>query len=300
MSFRTAVFSKPCRLSIQNANLRYQPQDDDDLVLPLEDMLAVVIESEQTLLTAPLLTKLAQNGTALFVCDNTHMPCGVMLPFLPHSRNSQVAHAQIEWSEPFKKRIWQKIVRAKILNQAALLKHLGSTAAATLYTLANKVDSGDTKNIEAEAAVIYWRSLFIDFSRRNDDIRNSALNYVYSIVRGAIARNIAMAGLIPTFGVHHSNQLNAFNLADDLIEPFRAIADMIVVNLLGRKPLSGRIELSKTERAALAGILGEYVLFDSEKTMLLEAVERTVFSLVKAGVGKKPSNLLLPEHCFGS
>lgn len=28
-------------------------------------------------------------------------------------------------------------------------------------------------------------------------------------------------GFHPTFGIHHDSQLNAFNLADDLIEPYR-------------------------------------------------------------------------------
>lgn len=37
----------------------------------------------------------------------------------------------------------------------------------------------------------------------------------------------------PTFGIHHRSQLNAFNLADDLIEPFRAIVDLTAHQFIG-------------------------------------------------------------------
>lgn len=34
-------------------------------------------------------------------------------------------------------------------------------------------------------------------------------------------------GFHPTFGIHHDSQLNAFNLADDLIEPYRPLVDLV-------------------------------------------------------------------------
>ena len=44
-----------------------------------------------------------------------------------------------------------------------------------------------------------------------------------AVIRSAIARAIVTVGCHPAFGIHHNNQLNAFNLVDDLIEPFRAL-----------------------------------------------------------------------------
>ena len=57
-------------------------------------------------------------------------------------------------------------------------------------------------------------------------------------------------GFHPTFGIHHDSQLNAFNLADDLIEPYRAIADLIAHENIG-----SNIQLSKTEYTKLRKFL---------------------------------------------
>ena len=50
--------------------------------------------------------------------------------------------------------------------------------------------------------------------------------------------------------IHHDNQLNAFNLADDLIEPYRAIVDIVAHNNIG-----SNIQLSKNERREIAHVL---------------------------------------------
>lgn len=62
---------------------------------------------------------------------------------------------------------------------------------------------------------------------------NNRLNYGYAVIRSYIARSLVAAGFHPTFGIHHDNQLNAFNLADDLIEPYRAIVDIVAHNNVG-------------------------------------------------------------------
>ena len=46
-------------------------------------------------------------------------------------------------------------------------------------------------------------------------------------MRSAIARKLVATGFHPTFGIHHDSQLNPFNLADDLIEPYRAMVDLV-------------------------------------------------------------------------
>ena len=122
--------------------------------------------------------------------------------------------------------MWQEVVKAKINNQAAVLQALDLDGAKKLQEIAKQVQSGDAKNAEAYAANLYWKYLFEKFNRSDEsDIRNSALNYGYAIVRGAMARAVVGAGLLPCFGIHHANKLNQFNLVDDLMEPFRAFVD---------------------------------------------------------------------------
>ena len=56
------------------------------------------------------------------------------------------------------------------------------------------------------------------------------LNYGYAVLRNAIIRAAIMAGFQPAFGIHHDNYLNAFDLADDLIEPWRPMVDVIAMH----------------------------------------------------------------------
>ena len=39
--------------------------------------------------------------------------------------------------------------------------------------------------------------------------------------------------MLPAIGFHHDNYLNAFNLADDLIEPWRPFVDLIALEDTG-------------------------------------------------------------------
>ena len=74
------------------------------------------------------------------------------------------------------------------------------------------------------------------------------------------------AGFHPTFGIHHDNQLNAFNLADDLIEPYRAIVDIVAHNNIG-----SNIQLSKNERREIAHVLHNACMIDGAKVNVMSA-----------------------------
>lgn len=231
MGWRVLQVTKACKLSLKNKQLVCDLGDKDKLIFPIEDLLAIVIEDLRVLISTYLISKLMEANIVIYTCDNKHMPSGVILPFHNHSRYYQISWLQISMSEPLKKRLWQEIVKAKILNQAMVLRYLDKESSKKLVLISKEVKSGDSSNIEALAAKLYWKNLFTEFKRSNDsDIRNSALNYGYTILRGAISRAIVASGLLPYFGLHHCNQLNAYNLSDDLIEPYRPFFDYIVLN----------------------------------------------------------------------
>ncbi len=217
-----------------------------------------------------------------------------MNTFHGHSRNSLSARKQAEWSEPFKKRCWQKIVRQKITNQAHVLKELNNDQHLQLINLLQKVDSGDSKNIEAQAARIYFQNLHPNFKRWNDSFISSGLNYGYAIIRGAIARSLVAYGFLPVFGLHHSSELNAFNLADDIIEPFRPQVDRMVINIASTKD-EGSGELSKQDRAEIASVLSSQIIINEEYVSFTRACDVTVMSLQKATDSKDSKDLKLPS-----
>ena len=135
------------------------------------------------------------------------------------------------------------------------LSQLGRDGAETVGAMAQRVGSGDPDNTEARAARAYWSSLFNDFTRSDDtDRRNKLLNYGYAVVRAGVARSLVAAGFLPCIGLHHASETNGFNLADDLVEPFRPFVDVAVFAICGAEK-SASHDLTVDDRRAMAGIL---------------------------------------------
>jgi CRISPR-associated protein Cas1 len=287
--------AKPCKLSLQDRQLLYEPEGSEAITVPIEDISVIILETKYAQITSALLTRLAESGTVLFSCGDNHIPTGAFFPFHKHSRYSEVADLQIGWSEPFKKRVWQEIVKQKISNQASFLKTIQIPEGENLERMSRRVQSGDAENQEAQAAKLYWESLFTDFTREKNDWRNSCLNYGYAIMRGAVARSLVGAGLLPCLGLHHSSGLNAFNLADDIIEPFRAFVDRKVFAMFKAAEPRETPDLLPADKQELAKLLGELCFIAGEKTALLSATDTTCFSLVSAMRAKDPDNIKLPR-----
>jgi len=227
---------------------------------------------------------------AVFFCDEKHMPCAVLTPFNRHSRALTVLKSQLDAGAPRKKQLWRDIVRAKIKNQAACLRLAGCPEKAdVLSELISGVRSGDAGNTEAAAAQYYFPALFgAGFTRGAEDGRNAALNYGYAILRGSIARTLAAYGFLPALGLHHRSELNAFNLADDLIEPFRPLIDLLVF-----REISSEDELTPTVKRGLFNSLNLDILSGGQHHSVSYAVEREVQSLGRA-LSDKEAGLVLP------
>ncbi|MCV6608346.1 MAG: type II CRISPR-associated endonuclease Cas1 [Campylobacterales bacterium] len=296
MGWQTVVITKPCKLSIKDKNLLIKSEVGSETKVAIDEISSIVVEERQVTLTSPFLSMCAQKDIALFVCDEKHIPSGILLPFHTHSRFSKNSYLQINSSKPFQNRIWQNIIKRKIFNQSRVLERTASENILTLNNLSKKVQSGDKTNNEATAASIYWKSLFNDFFRGMPEIRSRGLDYGYAIVRGAIGRSISGGGFLPAFGVFHSNDLNPFNFADDLIEPFRPFIDLEVFTMYGREISSPmKYNLTKEDRVRLINILNKEILFNNEKTTLLNSIDEMVFSYSRALKSKDPNLILLPE-----
>ncbi len=292
MGWRIIQISQPCYLRVKNKQLSYEPLEGDSLTIPLEDISVVILENNQIMLNNSLLSEMMEYDIVLFTSDFSHMPSGVMHPFHNHSRYSEMASIQIEATQPFKKRLWQSIIKSKITNQGLVLKSLSKDNSNTLLEIAKQVQSGDLKNSEAFAASIYWKSIFENFNRHDSlDIRNALLNYGYSILRGAIARSVVGAGLMPCFGIHHHNKLNSFNLVDDVMEPFRPFVDF-QVNLLNLTDIK---ELNPIIKNKIVQILTTNCLINNDEVNILKACELISSSLAKAFKYKSIEVLKLPS-----
>ena len=294
VAWRGLHLSQPSRLSVAQGQL-VVAQDGGDVRLALEDIAWIVLDSPRATLTAALLSACMAKGIAVIVTDETHTPSGLALPFGRHHRQGDVARIQAAAGKPLKKRLWQALVQAKILNQAAALDALSRGGAALLREMAGRVGSGDPGNVEAQAARYYWGQLWTGFKRSDEgDRRNMLLNYGYAVVRSGVARALVASGLIPAFGLHHASVSNAFNLADDLFEPFRPFVDV----LAWRTAPDGapcREPLSVGDRRTMATALLAEARMDDDVVTLLVAAERASESLVRCFDGGGPTGLDLPE-----
>jgi CRISPR-associated protein Cas1 len=230
MPFRNIFIRSKAYISIKNKQLIIST--DEQYSFPIEDISSVMVESNESVITSAVLSQLGQSGCLVYFCDDSHLPCASLMSYCQHSRTTQVVNSQLLAKEPQKKKTWQKIVVSKIQNQAKCLDLFGQKEASNiLIDYSKRVKSGDIDNIEATAAQFYFPNLFgRGFKRSSENKYNSSLNYGYSILRGCVARSIVNYGLLASIGVHHKSALNAFNLADDFIEPFRPVVDMIVMD----------------------------------------------------------------------
>lgn len=293
MAWRGLHLTKPSRLSLADGQVVIA-QEDGDVRIPLEDVAWIVLDTPQSTVTGSLLSACMSAGVALIATDETHTPSGVLLPFHRHFRQGEIAHRQAAMAAPLKKGLWQKIVRAKIENQAEALHAVGRGGVHTLKEMARLVGSGDPSNVEARAARYYWTQLWPEFRREDGgDKRNKLLNYGYAVVRSGVARSLVAAGLLPAFGLNHASVTNAFNLADDIVEPFRPFVNSLAWKSTGEGRPS-RDDLSIDDRRAMAGVLLAEAKMAADTMTLLVAAEKTAELLVRAIEGSTAEVLELP------
>ena len=293
MAWRVVAIENPARLSLRDNQLVIA--QDVEATLPIEDLDTLVLDSYGITTTANLLTALATKSTTTVICDEKHLPASVLLPYSQHSRQAKVSRQQLAMSQPLKKQLWQHVVEQKIVNQADVLRMVGLDDM-SIRKHASDVKSGDTSNRESIAARIYFDQLLDDATRRKPIWHNAALNYGYAIVRSHIARHIAARGLVASQGIFHHNELNSFNLADDLIEPYRAAVDLYVLEKVAPLHVGDRdASLTKHDRQLIIDILNYYVIINDKKFTIKHAVERTIESFIECIEVKEARKLLLPK-----
>ena len=289
MAFRHILIESPARISVRRHQLVIHT--DSEHTVALEDISALLLENRQSTITAAALSRLGQSGCAVFVCDEKHLPCAILTSYHQHSRELAVVRKQMEASEPLKKRLWQSVVVAKIKNQALCMALSGKQSEGeALLHMAGRVRSGDTGNVEAVAAQAYFPALFGDgFSRGDESGINAGLNYGYAILRGCMARTLAVYGFLPVLGLHHHSALNDFNLADDLMEPFRPVIDLLILQNMREEDT-----LTTEKKRLLFNCLNLDILSGGQHHSVNYAMERLVQSLVRSLSEGKPG-LILPE-----
>lgn len=283
---RTLYFGNPVYLSTQFEQLKVKRIDEEETrQIPIEDIGIVIIDHSRITVTQSVIAKLLENNVALISCNKTHHPTGMMLNLDGHTKQSKLFKHQLEANKPLKKGLWQVTIKQKIKNQATLLKRIKQENN-YLLTLEKEVKSGDSTNCEAKAAGFYWKKYFDGLNasavtrERFGAPPNNLLNYGYAILRAIIARNLVGSGLLPTLGIYHRNQYNAYCLADDIMEPYRPFVDACVLEIVKSEALIA--ELTPEIKRRILRIPVMDVKIENKIRPLMIAAHQTTASLAKA------------------
>lgn len=295
MAYRNIRIESGSNIKIKDAQLII-----NDVSIPIEDINSLMLENRSSNISIYALAKLAESGAVTFVCDEKHLPSGILLPLNQHSRCLKQLRLQTNASKPLLKQMWKSIVQQKIFNQGRCLEFRNKESS-YVKKLSERVQSGDKTNLEAQAAIKYFRLLFgTDFLRREDDIINAALNYGYAIFRGCIARTIVVHGFDPVIGINHHSELNAFNLADDLIECYRPLVDLYVADNLESWEKG---ELSSQIKRELYNLVNYDVRIGDKTFIFSSSVDIVVESYLRSlqsGINKLelPELIALKQHKY--
>lgn len=229
MGWRTLVVNSHSKLSYKNNYLVYTASDKKELI-HLSEIDVLILESTQITITSMLIKRLIDEKVSVIFCDDKRLPNSVLMPLYARYDSSLQIKKQIEWDEDLKTRVSTEIINQKLYNQANFLKILGYDIKSNrISEIRRELEPDDPTNREAHGARIYFNTLFgHKFSRDDDSDINAALDYGYSVILALIAREIVINGCITQLGLNHTNQFNDYNLASDLMEPFRIIIDRIV------------------------------------------------------------------------
>lgn len=307
MVWRSVVISQPAKLKREHFSLVIEQAQSARV--PFEDIAVIVLNNREITITHPVLSACGEYGIGLYSTGDNHQPNGVFLPFLSHSRATRMMRLQLNLDKPQAKRAWAEVVKVKISNQAKCLQLAKHTLEKTndvarLESYASRVRSGDSENMEAQASSYYFPQLFgKGFHRAKDCWVNAALDYGYAIIRGAITRALVAHGFQPNIGLFHRSEQNAFNLADDLIEPYRALVDLHVFKSINPHADSA-VELTPADKVALVALLNADVAMPRGTMSVLSSIEQVTESLVRLFEGANESVLEMPvligsqQHMF--
>lgn len=266
MSWRIVVVSKSAKLDYQMGYMVVRQEETTKIFL--NEISTVLIETTAVSITGSLMAELIKNKIKVIFCDEKRNPSSELVSYYGSHDTSAKIRNQIAWSNDIKAIIWTEIVTEKIRKQKELLERVDKNEEAMLLqSYINEIQYGDSTNREGHAAKVYFNALFgKDFTRTSDCNTNAALNYGYSIVLSSFTREIVANGYITQIGLFHDNMFNPFNLASDLMEPFRPLVDQTVYNM-------NLHTFEKDEKMELVNILNQTVHINDRTEYVNNAVK---------------------------
>lgn len=278
MSWRVVVVSRSAKLDLQLGCMVVR--SDTTTKIHFNEISVVLVESTAVSITVSLMAELVKHKIKVIFCDEKRNPCSELIGYYGSHDTSSKMRQQILWKRQAKDAVWTEIVTEKMRQQMYLLSELGKEEESKLIASYVKgVKFRDETNREGHAAKVYFNALFgMEFTRAVDSTINAALNYGYSIILSAFNREITANGYLTQLGIFHDNMFNPFNLASDLMEPFRVLVDRQVVSM-------SLEQFEHEEKMQLVDILNKEVIIDGHNSYVNNAIKiycKSIFDAINA------------------
>ncbi len=276
MSWRVIVIHNTAKLDLK-LNYLVIRREMKTIKIHISEIAVLLVESTSVSLTAALLAELTRQKVKVIFCDAQRNPISELISYYGSHDTSSKIRMQIQWEPSIKEAVWTEIVREKIGQQMNFLRERGKEKeAALLLEYMQEIQRYDETNREGHAAKVYFNALFgKEFSRSQDNVINAALNYGYTIILSAFNREITANGYLTQLGLFHDNMFNPFNLASDLMEPFRVLVDRTVCSMQF-------IEFEHEQKMKLVDILNQEVIMEGKHYIVNNAIKRYVKSVFNA------------------
>jgi CRISPR-associated endonuclease Cas1 subtype II len=266
MTWRVIAVNQHSKLSYQNNALIFK-NDTGVEKIHLSEIHTLMVETTNVSLTSALIAKIVEYKIKLIFCDEKRLPTAELVPYYGCHDSSKRLHEQLLWNHEQQKIVWTEVIRQKINNQAQHLFSQGKIDEGNLLkSYLDQLVLFDETNREGHAAKVYFNALFgKNFTRDRANDINAGLDYGYALILSIVSREIVKNGCLTQLGLKHSNPFNAFNLASDLMEPFRPLVDAIVVE-------NQTLEFPKIKRQ-LFRLFSETYLFEGKAMYLVNIIE---------------------------
>ena len=280
MSWRTVIINSRCKLDYKLGFMVVRAEETKRVYL--DEIAVLLIENPAVSLTGCLLEALMEKKIKVIFCDKKRNPNAELVPYYGCYDCARKIKTQLAWDPVLKGMVWKEIVREKIKQQREFLVDLKKEREAELLlSYLDEIEEYDITNREGHSAKVYFNAVFgMDFTRSAGNSTNTALNYGYSLILSAFNREIVASGYLTQMGLFHDNVFNYFNLACDLMEPYRILIDRKVYSF-GKES-----EFCSERKRELANVLNETIKINNTKQTVLNAIRiyvRSVFDALNTG-----------------
>lgn len=256
--------------------------------LPIEDIAAIIITSFSARIHSHLFIEAARHNVSLIICER-FQPVSLLLP-ATRAADTFLSRRHLTLPEKIRRRLWDKTIDAKCLNQLAVADLVAPEGKAT-KELENAAKARTARK-EGGCAKLFWdaftEGLRIEGFTRGRKLGglNDLLNYGYAVLLSTVLQKLYGFGLDPTVGISHAIRERSAPLAYDLMEPFRPCVDWRVYQWVKERPHEEAFVVSGEFRRWVTGFTVQrvdYLGLDLDIRGVIEGDVRSFRQAVLAG-----------------